>query len=229
MSLLQSGSMKGPFPRRRFLKGLLGAVLGSGFLAVPPLVGLSRLYARARKKILRPDTPPESLINENPKDLDARHLSLTPLQDFGTMGLADHEVDPVGWSLEVTGRVREILRLSYVEVTALPFLERKVLMICPGFFVNQGLWKGISLKKLLQMAGAGGKVTHVTVKGPKGDYEKVERFPVQDILDDKIFLAYGVNGAALPRKHGFPLRLVAEDYYGSVWVKYVETVTFDLI
>jgi len=36
-----------------------------------------------------------------------------------------------------------------------------------------------------------------------------------------VFLAFEVNGEKLPQKHGFPLRIVAEDYYGSDWVKYV--------
>ncbi len=40
----------------------------------------------------------------------------------------------------------------------------------------------------------------------------------------KIFLAYEVNGQVLPRKHGFPCRVVAEDHYGSVWVKFVHQI-----
>ena len=48
-----------------------------------------------------------------------------------------------------------------------------------------------------------------------------------DILSDKVFLAYEVNGKALPRKHGFPLRVVAEDHYGSEWVKYVDKITVE--
>jgi sulfoxide reductase catalytic subunit YedY len=39
-----------------------------------------------------------------------------------------------------------------------------------------------------------------------------------------VFLAYQVNGQALPKKHGFPLRVVAEGYYGGDWVKYVYKV-----
>lgn len=39
--------------------------------------------------------------------------------------------------------------------------------------------------------------------------------------------AYEVNGEPLPRKHGFPLRIVAEDRYGSEWVKYVYKVTVE--
>ncbi len=37
-------------------------------------------------------------------------------------------------------------------------------------------------------------------------------------------LAYGVNGRILPKKHGFPLRIVAEGYYGYNWVKYAYRV-----
>ena len=51
-----------------------------------------------------------------------------------------------------------------------------------------------------------------------------ESFPVAEVLSNQIFLAYQVNGQMLPRKHGFPLRVVAEDHYGSVWVKYVHKV-----
>jgi sulfoxide reductase catalytic subunit YedY len=36
-----------------------------------------------------------------------------------------------------------------------------------------------------------------------------------------------VNGKDLPRRHGFPLRVVAEDSYGSDWVKYVTRVSVE--
>jgi sulfoxide reductase catalytic subunit YedY len=41
--------------------------------------------------------------------------------------------------------------------------------------------------------------------------------------------SFGVNGKALPKKHGFPLRVVAEGYHGSVWVKYVNRVKLEKI
>ena len=62
--------------------------------------------------------------------------------------------------------------------------------------------------------------TRVTFSGPEGKYEMVESFPIDEIRAGKIFLAYEVNGQPLPRKHGFPLRIVAEDRYGGEWVKY---------
>ena len=49
------------------------------------------------------------------------------------------------------------------------------------------------------------------------------------ILSNNVFLAYQVNGEPLPRRHGFPLRTVAEGYYGYDWVKYVYKITVERI
>ena len=79
------------------------------------------------------------------------------------------------------------------------------------------------------MAGAKYGATHITVEGSEGPYEKLQRYPIADIFSDKVFLAYHVNGKQLPQKHGFPLRVVAEGYYGYDWIKYVYKVTVDKI
>lgn len=143
------------------------------------------------------------------------------------MGTSDYEVNLSTWRLEINGHVKETLRLAYPEILALTAVEKNVLLICPGIFSNHGRWKGISMKELLQRVGVDKAVRHVTFAGPKGPNEKVERFPVEDILSNKVFLAYGVNGEPLPKKHGYPLRVVAEDYYGDDWVKYVYRMTLE--
>jgi DMSO/TMAO reductase YedYZ molybdopterin-dependent catalytic subunit len=57
---------------------------------------------------------------------------------------------------------------------------------------------------------------------------KSVRIPLTTIREKRIFLAYQVNGVTLPRRHGFPLRLVYEDAYGYNWVKYVDEVVVSL-
>jgi sulfoxide reductase catalytic subunit YedY len=79
--------------------------------------------------------------------------------------------------------------------------------------------------KLLEMARVNPDATHVIFSGPKGTREKSERFLIEDILSERVFLAYGVNDQVLPRQHGFPLRVVAEGYYGGEWLKYVYKIT----
>ena len=215
--------------RRNFIRGILGGLGFVGLLLSPFSVLIRSGLAAAKKIILPKDTKRESLVSKDPANLDTRNLQITPLKDFDTMGPTDHEVDLNKWRLEVNGQVKTPLKLKYKEITSLPSLERDVLLICPGFFANHGRWKGISISELFEMAMEEENATHVTVRGPRGASEKVERFPIQDILSNKVFLAYGVNGQMLPQRHGFPIRIVAEGYYGDDWVKYVDQITVEKI
>jgi sulfoxide reductase catalytic subunit YedY len=185
---------------------------------------ISRAYAQTKRIILPKGTKMTSLVDKNPADLDTRQLEVIPLDQFETMGLSDHNTNLETWRLKITGKVQKPLNLSYDQVLELPSIERNVLLICPGFFTNHGRWKGISVTELLRLAQSESGITHVTFRGPPGRYAKTERFPIAEVAADKIFLAYQVNGQILPRKHGFPLRVVAEDHYGSEWVKYVHEV-----
>jgi DMSO/TMAO reductase YedYZ molybdopterin-dependent catalytic subunit len=207
--------------RRKFLKTAFGLLSGVGLLLSPLNVMLRRVVAMTGRILLPKGTDRKTLINKDPATLDTRNLETTPLQDFGTMGLTDHSVNLKSWRLMVAGNVKRPLSLSYEEILRLPPMEKRVLIICPGFFANHGNWKGISLAVLLEMAQAESSVTRVKVRGPEGAGEKVETYPILDIQSDKVFLAYEVNGKPLPQKHGFPLRVVAEGYYGYDWVKYV--------
>ncbi|MGD2185584.1 MAG: molybdopterin-dependent oxidoreductase [Desulfobacterales bacterium] len=211
--------------RRQFIKLILGFSAGLGVLFSPLAAGMRLAWAKAKKIILPKGTRMETLVGKHPANLDTRNLGLTPLEKFETMGLSDHQVDLNRWQLEVSGRVQRPVKLSYSQVTEIPSVKKEVLLICPGFFAYHARWEGVSVAKLLEMAQVSSEVTHVSFSGPKGSYEKTERFPMEDIRSDKIFLAYKVNNNVLPKKHGFPLRAVAEGYYGSNWVKYVYKVT----
>ena len=211
--------------RREFFKKSLGFMAGAIVLISPLAAFVKKAYAKTKKIILPKGTKRQSLIQKNPKTIDARNLEVTPLKNFETMGITDYEVDLDKWRLVVNGAVRAPLTLTYGEVKDLPPMEKEVLLICPGFFAIFGRWKEIAMEHLLQMAEMDREVTHVTFHGPEGNYEKTESFPIEEVKTGKIFLAYQVNGNPLPRKHGFPLRIVAEDRYGFEWVKYVYKVT----
>lgn len=196
-----------------------------GLLFNPLAIGVRDVFAKAKKILLPEGTRMETLVGKHPADLDTRNLNLTPLEEFKTMGLDNHPVDLKKWQLEIDGHVHRSLRLTYNQIIQMPPIERNVLLICPGVFAYHARWKGVSVAGLLETAEVDSGATHVTFRGPDRRYQKTERFPLNDILADKVFLAYGVNDSVLPKKHGFPLRVVAEDYYGGVWVKYVYKVT----
>lgn len=215
--------------RRKFLKLMAWFAMSVNLLLNPCFSFVRTVYSKDRKIILPKDTNRETLKSRNPRSLNTTNLEITPLKEFDTMGLTDHVVDLKKWHLDITGNINEPRSLSYSQVVALPSIERKVLLICPGIFANHGKWKGIYMKSLLEKVKMEEGITHITFSGPKDRYEKVERFPIEDVLSNKVFLAYAVNGESLPQKHGFPLRVVAEGYYGDFWVKYVYSMKVEKI
>lgn len=210
--------------RRQFIENMLRFFVGLGVFLSPAVFWVRKALAKGKKIILAAGTRPETLERRNPADLDTHNLKLTPIEKFGIMGTNAYRVDLKTWQLEISGHVQRPLKLTYPQIIQLPAIERNVLLICPGVFSYNAHWKGISVSTILELAHARPGATHVSFSGPLGHYEKVERFPIEDILPNKVFLAYRVNGVDLPQKHGFPLRVVAKGYYGSKWVKYVYKV-----
>jgi sulfoxide reductase catalytic subunit YedY len=207
--------------RRQFVIRISRLLAGLG-LAVPTVFScVGSAFAAAQRRILPKDTDLQSLRNEHPTALDTRHLEVMPVERFQTMGIDDYTVSLDQWRLEVSGKVKHPLELTYAELLELPAVEENVLLICPGIFTIHARWKGVAVAEILERAGLQKEVRHITLHGPKGIYEKVEAFKMEEVASGRVFLAYGVNGRTLPQKHGFPLRAVAADRLGSDWVKYV--------
>ena len=157
----------------------------------------------------------------DPANIDNRNLEIDPLKQFGTMGPTDVAIDVKTYRLKFTGKVESPLSLSYDQILAYPSMTETVLLICPAFFSINGRWTGVHVKDLLQEARIKKEAQFLDVNGAG---RKSVSIPVKKIKQKKIFLAYEVNGVTLPQKHGFPLRLVYEDEYGSSWVKYVDKI-----
>ena len=210
--------------RRQFLKAALGLLAGAGIF-LPSFLSTRRPFrgeeqnSASSKKVSR-----ENLTHMDPAKVDTSNLEITPLKDFQTMGSTGYKVDREKWRLEVTGRVKKQLSLTYPQILDLPCAEKAVLLICPGFFANHGLWKGILMSELLKRAEAEDGAAQVIFCSREGEYERNEKFSTTEVLGNQVFLAYGVNQETLPEKHGFPLRVVAEGHYGSRWLKYVSLI-----
>jgi sulfoxide reductase catalytic subunit YedY len=201
--------------RRKLIRTWFWASLSS--LILHPF---SICWART-KKILPKGFSKGELKDMNPAEIDNQNLEIDPLDQFGTMGLTDIAFDLKTYRLKVTGKVKRSLSLSYDQILKYPSLTEMVLLICPGFFSNNGRWTGVNLKNLLQEAQIKKEAQYIDINGA---YGKGVRIPLKTINQKRIFLAYRVNGEKLPQKHGFPIRLVYEDAYGYDWVKYVDEV-----
>jgi len=181
---------------------------------------LSICWAKT-KELLPRGFPKNQLITMDPANVDNRNLEIDPLKQFGTMGPTDVAIDVKTYRLKVTGKVERPLSLSYDQILEYPSMTETVLLICPAFFSINGRWTGVHLNRLLQVARIKKEAQYVDINGAK---RKSVSIPLKRIQQKKIFLAYEVNGVTLPQKHGFPLRLVYEDEYGSSWVKYVDEI-----
>ncbi len=206
--------------RRNLLHGVLSAIL-LGFVTNMTVSWrwVSKSWAEARK-LLPKGFPKSKIADMDPAEIDNRDLDIDPLGQFGTMGPTDISIDLKTWRLKVTGEVDRTLSLTYDEVLKLPSVTEDVLLICPGFFANNGRWTGVRLSDLIREARPRREAMFIDIKG-RG---KEMRIPLEAVNRKKIFLAYRVNGETLPQKHGFPLRLVYADVYGADWIKYIDEI-----
>jgi sulfoxide reductase catalytic subunit YedY len=193
-----------------------------GILVVLSGMGL----ARERVK-LPPDTPKSQIIHMNPAEVDASLLPLDPIENLNTTGVPLKDFDLSSWHLEVKGKsVGKELRLSYEELQKLPMVKKKVLLICPGFFADYAEWEGVPLREILKLAEVTEyqKILFVGLDGYTASFSKEE---LEGGKLDLLFLALRVNGETLPKEHGFPVRLVAEDFYGGRWVKWIREIVVE--
>ncbi len=229
-------------------KGIPGAS-AQGTVTLPFENGERRLvtFPQKRPLILLTHRPPQletpfSVFNENvitPNDafFVRYHLANIPL-----------EVDTETFRLEVKGLVNTPLSLSLDEIRKnFKPLEVTAVNQCSGnsrgFFqprvgggqlgngaMGNAEWRGARLKDVLEKAGVKAGAKQVICDGmDKPVNEKTPDFikalEMDHALDGEILMAYKMNGADLPMLNGFPLRLVVPGYYGTYWVKHLNSLT----
>ena len=212
--------------RRQFIKKITSLFSGITILSgiLPPF--LKSLFGKESNILLSGGyMDRDSLKAVSQNDIASRRVHVTPLRSFGVMGVTDIKVAKDEWNLEIKSREGNLIKYSYDDILRLPPVEKEVVLTCPGFFENYGLWKGFSLGSLLREKGAAEKINKVEISGLNGRKDISYKFPLKSVLNDRVFLAYGVNRETLPMRNGFPLRAVAQGYYGSHWIKYVNRVT----
>jgi len=188
------------------------------FASVEPELGLPTAQAP-------PEEPAEDLsylAHMDPAEVDNSDLPVTPVEKLNHTGLVPEGVDIKQFRLTIDGKVKNPLALTYEDVLSYPAVTEVVLLICPGFFVDNAEWTGMPVATLLAEAGIKPEATDVTFHDLGGGYSQT--LPLEVALQDGVFLAHMVNGQVLPAEHGYPLRLVAEGRYGSDWVKWVSHI-----
>lgn len=215
-----------------------GVVLGSGaLLALSALAGAGGQWVvRARTRLADIVLPrvPDSLP-PLPAGLEQQHEGIsafrTPNRSFYRVDtkLVVPIVDHTSWSLTIDGDVEREVRFGYDDLRDLADIEKDITLTCVsnevgGKLVGAARWSGVSLKRLLAEAGIGSAADQILSTDVEGFTIST---PLEVALDGRDSLvALTMNGAVLPRAHGFPARLVVPGLYGFVGAtKWLERLT----
>ena len=156
-------------------------------------------------------------------------------------------VDPDAFSVEITGKVDRVTKLSLTDIKKMPAIEIVAVNQCSGNsrgFSNPRVaggqlgngamgnarWRGVPLRAVLDRAGVQAGARQVTFKGMDGPVSDktpdfVKALDIDHARNGEVMLAYSMNSADLPVLNGFPLRLVVPGYYGTYWVKHLNQIT----
>ncbi|QIJ77497.1 molybdopterin-dependent oxidoreductase [Methylobacterium sp. NI91] len=157
------------------------------------------------------------------------------------------EIDPETYRVAIKGHVEREVSLSLADLKAMPTTEIVAVNQCSGnsrgFFeprmaggqlangaMGCARWTGVPLKAVLDAAGVKAGAVEVGFTGLDGpvipetpDFAK--SLKLDHARDGQVMLAWGMNGQDLPWLNGYPLRLVVPGFYGTYWVKHLESIS----
>ncbi|MGH6631648.1 MAG: molybdopterin-dependent oxidoreductase, partial [Burkholderiales bacterium] len=168
---------------------------------------------------------------------------------FVRNNLLTPDIDAAQHRLAVTGLVNKELSFSIVELQkAFPAVTLQGMLECAGagrsnyqpaasgtpWLQTGGMgcpkWTGVRLADVLKAAALKSNAAHVAGQG--GDpgmiataAPVIRSVPLAKALDENTLIAWEINGAPLPKIHGYPLRLVVPGWVGSASTKWLNTLT----
>src|SRR2546425_6928967 len=107
------------------------------------------------------------------------------------------------WQLSITGAVKKPMVLRYGDLLKRPALDRAVTLECidnlpGGDSMGNAMWRGISLKALLEEVGADTEMARDVVFRAADGYD--DSIPFERAMRGDVLLAYMMNGVTLPKR-----------------------------
>jgi DMSO/TMAO reductase YedYZ molybdopterin-dependent catalytic subunit len=130
------------------------------------------------------------------------------------------------WKLIIDGLVKNPLTLTFDQLAALPRTDMTADFHCvEGWTIADVPWNGVPMGYLLGLAEPLPSATHLTVHSVNNLY--VESIPLSVAKEPQTLLAYGIDCNTIPKKHGFPARLVIPRKWAYKSSKYVYRLELD--
>jgi DMSO/TMAO reductase YedYZ molybdopterin-dependent catalytic subunit len=158
-------------------------------------------------------------------------LELTPNEDFYRIDINTRPVaiDGTSWVLQVDGLFDNPRLLRLADLTAYPVVTQAITLSCisnpvGGDLISTSNWTGARLRDVLKDLGLRPEAKELYIEAADGFYESVA---MEDLMDPRTLLVYGMNGDTLPVEHGYPLRIYIPNRYGMKqpkWIARIEAI-----
>jgi DMSO/TMAO reductase YedYZ molybdopterin-dependent catalytic subunit len=197
--------------RRAFVLGAIGAAVTGGGIALARKLYRAATFSydgtQYKGSIVQPITPNELFY-------------------CVTKNVVDPRVDVDLWHLEVDGLVKNAATWRFDDLMGFETKDQETTLMCISNGLDAGLisnavWKGFPLRDVLDRAVPLSGAARVHFHGVDNYTDTI---PLEKALEPTTLLAYEMNGAELPDRHGYPLRLIVPGYFGEKHVKWLTRI-----
>jgi DMSO/TMAO reductase YedYZ molybdopterin-dependent catalytic subunit len=145
-----------------------------------------------------------------------------------TQNVVDPSPDIDVWRLEITGLVNNPGSYTYDEFQKLPSTSRAISLECianglSDHLIGNAIWQGVSFSSFLALHG-GAQSTAQYVAFYSVDGYTISQ-PLKEVLEADTLLAYRMNGAEIPRRHGYPVRVLIPGRFGEENPKWLTRIS----
>ena len=145
--------------------------------------------------------------------------------------VTQNPVDPTPnidlWRLEVTGLIKNAATYTFSQVQELPSTSRAITLECIAngrgdHLIGTAIWQGVTLRSLLERQGGVQSAARYVAFSSVDGYNM--SLPLNEVLMADPLLAWRMNGAELPMRHGYPMRVLIPGRYGEENPKWLTRV-----
>ena len=128
------------------------------------------------------------------------------------------------WTLEVSGLVRNPLKLTMDMLQRLPRITQRVNHYCVEGWTAVESWTGCRMSDLARAAGALPDARYVDIQSFDNGYH--ESWDMESAMHPQTLVCYGLDGQILQPAHGAPARLFSPVKLGYKNTKYLTRIVF---